>query len=69
MLGPSHFKEENQEKLQQYIKDYSFGTLRCHVARANPVWQRIENGASVFAIFQGPDACVSPSWYETKADW
>jgi transcriptional regulator len=96
MLVPSHFKEENQEKLQQLIQQYSFGvlvvadnegidanhlpfhfstsekhplgTLRCHVARANPVWRRIENGASVLAIFQGPDAYVSPSWYETKAE-
>lgn len=96
MLVPSHFREENQEKLQQYIREYSFGvlvvadsdgidanhlpfhfscnedqplgTLRCHVARVNPVWQRIENGASVLAIFQGPDAYVSPSWYETKAE-
>ncbi len=96
MLVPSQFREENQEKLQQYIKDYSFGvlvvadsqgidanhipfhfsvseerplgTLRCHVARVNPVWKRIENGASVLAIFQGPDAYVSPSWYKTKAE-
>lgn len=96
MLVPSQFKEENQEKLQQYIKEYSFGVLvvadvkgidanhlpfhfssseeyplgilKCHVARVNPVWQRIENGASVLAIFQGPDAYVSPSWYETKVE-
>ncbi|SOB77461.1 Putative FMN-binding domain-containing protein [Marinobacter sp. LV10R510-11A] len=27
MLVPSHFREENQEKLQQYIKEYSFGVL------------------------------------------
>lgn len=27
MLVPRHFKEENPEKLQQYIKDYSFAAL------------------------------------------
>jgi len=27
MLVPSQFREENQEKLQQYIKEYSFGVL------------------------------------------
>ena len=27
MYVPNHFKEENQEKLQQYIRDYSFGLL------------------------------------------
>lgn len=38
------------------------------MARVNPVWQRIENGTLVLAIFQGPDAYVSPSWYKTKAE-
>jgi transcriptional regulator len=27
MYTPNHFKEQNQEKLQQYIRDYSFGRL------------------------------------------
>ena len=27
MYAPNHFKEQNQEKLQQYIRDYSFGRL------------------------------------------
>ena len=48
--------------------EYPLGILRCHVARINPVWQLIEKGASVLVIFQGPDAYVSPSWYETKAE-
>lgn len=48
--------------------DGSLGTLQCHLARNNPVWQRIHNGASVLAIFQGPDAYVSPSWYPIKAE-
>ena len=39
------------------------GTLIGHVARANPVWQRL--GASV-AVFQGAQAYISPSWYPSK---
>jgi transcriptional regulator len=39
------------------------GTLVGHVARANPVWQRL--GASV-AVFQGPQAYVSPNSYPSK---
>jgi transcriptional regulator len=39
------------------------GTLIGHVARANPHWQRAADGESV-AIFQGPHAYVTPSWYE-----
>lgn len=96
MYVPSHFKEDDVGKLQQYIRDYGFGLLvvaddggieanhvpfylssepagtlgqlQCHLARSNPVWQRLQNGARVLAVFQGPDAYISPSWYETKAE-
>jgi transcriptional regulator len=39
------------------------GTLVGHVARANPIWQQL--GTSV-AVFQGPQAHVSPNWYPSK---
>ena len=39
--------------------------LRGHVARANPVWKAGEGEA--LAIFLGPHAYVSPSWYPSKA--
>ena len=41
-----------------------FGTLRAHVARANPLWRQA--GADVLAVFQGPSAYVSPSLYAEK---
>lgn len=41
------------------------GVLRGHVARANPLWRRA--GSRVLAVFQGPDAYVSPGWYPSKA--
>ncbi len=41
------------------------GTLLGHMARANPQWQAFESGQEVLAIFQGPHAYISPSWYET----
>jgi len=44
------------------------GTLRGHVARANPLWREIVQGADVLAIFQGPHAYITPSWYPTKAE-
>jgi transcriptional regulator len=34
-----------------------------HVARANPQWEALEGAQHVVAIFQGPHAYVSPSWY------
>jgi len=42
------------------------GTLRAHVARANPVWRDFSQSVEALAIFQGPQAYVSPSWYPTK---
>lgn len=45
-----------------------FGTLRGHVARANPIWSDISKDVEVLAIFHGPDAYVTPSWYPTKAE-
>lgn len=39
-----------------------FGTIRGHMARANPHWKSF--GASTqLAIFAGPHAYVSPTWY------
>jgi len=41
--------------------------LRGHVARANPLW-RDGHEQLVLAIFQGPQAYISPSWYASKAE-
>ena len=35
-----------------------------HVARANPHWEELENARTSVAIFQGPHAYISPTWYE-----
>ena len=42
------------------------GTLRCHFARANPHAKALEEGQELLAIFQGPQAYISPNWYPTK---
>lgn len=34
-----------------------------HMARANPQWKSLAQGAEVLAIFHGPHAYVSPQWY------
>lgn len=41
------------------------GTLLGHMARANPQWRHFETGAEALAVFSGPHAYVSPSWYAT----
>lgn len=42
------------------------GTLRAHVARANPVWQEVAAQPEALVIFQGPAAYISPNWYPSK---
>lgn len=41
------------------------GTLVGHMARANPHW-RNAGGQTVLAIFTGPHAYISPTWYEAE---
>src|SRR4051812_3522217 len=45
-----------------------YGTLHGHVARANPQWRSHLVGSEALALFMGPDAYVSPSWYATKRE-
>jgi transcriptional regulator len=43
------------------------GVLYGHVARANPQWQAVPIGEAL-AVFMGPDAYVTPSWYAAKQE-
>jgi transcriptional regulator len=51
-----------------YPDEGPFGTLRAHVARANPLWRELQAGAECLLLFQGPQAYVSPGWYASKAE-
>jgi transcriptional regulator len=44
------------------------GTLRGHVARANPVWRDVSSDVEALVIFQGPGTYISPAWYPTKQE-
>ncbi len=41
------------------------GTIYAHVARGNGQWKLVPR-CEALAIFNGPDAYVTPSWYPTK---
>jgi transcriptional regulator len=43
--------------------DGALGTLRGHLARANPQWRDGSSGVEALAIFDGPDAYISPRLY------
>jgi transcriptional regulator len=48
-------------------EDAPFGTLRAHVARANPLWR--QDGQPMMVLFQAQaqSAYITPAWYEEKA--
>ncbi len=35
-----------------------------HLARANPHWQCMQQNPKLYLIFHGPNAYISPTWYE-----
>lgn len=39
------------------------GKLYGHLSKANPQWRNFESGQEVMAIFTGPHAYISSSWY------
>lgn len=52
--------------LAEQAPDGSIGALVGHLARNNPFWSALGEGAEVLAVFTGPDAYVSPSMYPSK---
>ena len=44
------------------------GVLEGHVARANPHHAQVLASDEALVIFTGPDAYVTPSWYQSKAE-
>lgn len=42
--------------------DRGAGALLAHVARANPLWQQVQEGAQVLVVFRGAEGYVSPNW-------
>lgn len=40
--------------------------LKAHISKGNPLWQEVQDGSEVLAVFQGPNGYVSPNYYPTK---
>jgi transcriptional regulator len=66
-MGPDGLAA-NHIPMEVHDNDGPLGTLRGHVSRANPVWHRTVADVEALAIFQGPQAYVSPAWYPTKQE-
>jgi len=46
-----------------FLLDRKARKLHCHLARPNPQWQHLADAPEVLAVFAGPHAYVSPTWY------
>lgn len=57
----------NHIPVQALDEPAPLGCLRGHIARANPLWRDYRSGTEALAIFQGPQAYISPSFYPSKA--
>jgi transcriptional regulator len=57
----------NQLPVQTLDEPAPFGSIRGHIARANPLWREYRSGTQALAIFQGPHVYISPSFYPSKA--
>ncbi len=60
----------NADPIPLILETAADGTtvLRGHVARANPVWQTLRPEIDALAVFHGPEAYITPSWYPTKRE-
>ncbi len=57
----------NHVPVQTLDEPSPLGCIRGHVARANPLWREYRADTHALAIFQGPQAYISPSFYPSKA--
>ena len=60
--------EANHIPLEIHPEPAPFGTLRGHIARANPLWRELSSDVNALAIFQGANRYISPAWYPSKAE-
>jgi transcriptional regulator len=51
-----------------YADEGPLGTLRAHLARANPQLSELDQVAGCLAIFHGDEDYISPGWYATKRE-
>lgn len=54
--------------LPTVLKDEgTYGTIECHLARANPHCKELGGVGEALMIFQGVEGYITPNWYPTKA--
>lgn len=51
-----------------FLFDTGRNALLAHVARANPFWSQVADGAGILVVFRGAHGYISPNWYPSKAE-
>lgn len=64
-LGPDG-PNANHVPLHLATEHGEHGLLSGHLPRANPAWSEHAADCDVLAVFHGPEAYITPSWYATK---
>jgi transcriptional regulator len=54
---PLYLQENKDKKL-----------LLGHIAKANPLWKTVQEGAEALIIFNGPNCYISPNYYPSKQE-
>lgn len=44
------------------------GTLRAHIAKANPQADALRAGVETLVVFHGPETYITPSWYVSRKE-
>lgn len=60
--------EVNHLPLEFERQQGGLGVLRGHIAKANPMFEILNQSAQAYVIFQAEDAYISPNWYEGKQE-
>lgn len=66
--GPGGLIAARTPMMADLDEDGRIVSLTGHVAKANPFWQAVGEGAEALALFSGAGAYVSPGWYASKAE-
>ena len=66
-MGESGLNADHVPLILETAADGS-AVLHGHVARANPMWKTLRADVEALAIFHGPEAYITPSWYPTKRE-
>jgi len=69
--GESASFSDSQHDTNKRSATNSNGTLKAHIAKANPLFKLLDSGVSIrksVVVFQGQHSYITPAWYPSKAE-